>query len=152
MAQNNLSILQTIPLFYGNVNGRPVHGETAERFMRSIRHTIGTMIPEPTNKVKIGMVVRHLRDLAHDWWFHRCLTPPGAPCAYDRHRIETDFDYFCQQFEAKFFASRDQLSISTDLSDVKPRDGELASQYLDRLMYAARPVSALSRERAVQQV
>lgn len=149
MAANTLSILSTMPYFHGRGNGRKVKdGDTAERFIRNMEGHFRVMTPQPTDAQKIGYVTRHLKGSALDWWFHRCLTPEGAPCWYDRARIDTDYDYFEQQFKKQWFTVYDQRVISDNIDDVQQESGEGPTAFIERLMYTLRPVTTVIQARA----
>ena len=145
----NVSILQSIPHYHGSV-GNPK--DSAERFLQSVRRTLAALTPEPTDRRKIALLTRHLQGRAFDWYENSCHPPRHMRCAYDRDRIDTDFDYFCEQFKQKFFVARDQTSISDDISDVRPKEKEPASIYMDRLIFTLRPVTVLLHDRWVARV
>jgi hypothetical protein len=145
-AMNGTSIINAIPNYHGSVGSQK---DSAERFLQSMNRTLNAIIPALTEPQRIQLLSRNLRERAWDWFENQCQPPEYMPCQYDRVRILNNWEYFCQAFKKKFFVARDQTSISDDISDVKPRQGEPASMYMDRLQTTLRPVSTLLHERWV---
>lgn len=146
---NGTSILNAVPLYHGSVGNAK---DSAERFLQSMRRTLDAIIPAVTQEQRIQFTARNLRDRAWDWFEHHCQPPAYMPCEYDRTRILQDWEYFCTAFRNKFFVAKDQSSISDDISDVKPRDREPASIYMDRLQFTLRPVTTLMHTRWIAHV
>ena len=147
-AQLQQHMLAAMPVFYGTTEASQGKGEKADRFLAAMKKSIAGTHPEPPDNAKVAIIVRQLKGHAFDWYEHECTPRENFPCAYDRARIVADFTYFCQCFEAKFCIARDQSSLSDDISDILPANGEQASTYLDRLRNTLRPVTVLFLQRS----
>ncbi len=150
---NGLALMSSMPLCYGKSHGKkPRDGVTPEVFLRTCELFLTTLGQATPDAQKIGLLTRHLREEAQDWWHFQCCAPEGVPSPYDRHRIKNDYAYFCEQFRQYFFAITDASGLTQDISDVQPKEGEPLSSYLDRLMYTIRPVTTQFQNRTHRRV
>ena len=149
---NGLALMSSMPLCYGKSHGKkPREGVTPEVFLRTCELFLSTL-PATADTQKIGLLTRHLRDEAQDWWHYQCCPAEGVPCPYDRVRIKNDYAYFCEQFKKYFFSITDATGLTQDISDVHPKEGEPLTSFLDRLMYTIRPVTTQFQNRTHRRV
>ena len=149
-AANTLQLLSALPACYGRApNGRPKKGESPETFLQSLELHFHSIDPHMAPVQKIALVTRNLRGECRDWWLHQCNPIEGAPRRYE-DRIQTDYDYFKNAFKEYFFSITDTSGLTQDISDVVPAEGELIAQYLDRLLYTIRPVTAEFQKRTAR--
>lgn len=152
MAENNLE-LATLPTYDGRTSEQTgKSGMSAENFLSRMEAFTATIpAPDPpavVDTLRINRTANQLRGNAATWWSYVAGTQADA-FGLDKDRMHNEWDYFKQEFKARFFAVQDNVDVVADISDIKQIQGEPPQQYIERLAVTIGAVNAIWEEQTV---